>query len=244
MIWLYSGTPGSGKSFHAVFDILKKVKRKEKNKVIANFPLEVKKEKHRKNFIYIDNSEMTIDYLTNYARNNHRVGIEGQTLVVIDEAQILFNSRDWGTNSNKRMAWIKFFSQHRKYGFNFIMISQFDKMIDKQIRSLIEYEIAHMKMNNFFIFLPMTFFLCVERWYGQKMKTGHQILKYNKRISKAYNSYATFDGEESCGMSDKGPARTSPSKDKHITKAPDINNNKEIDKEPINKGFKVIDVKK
>ena len=193
MIWLYSGTPGSGKSYHACYDILKKVRKKEKNKVIANFPLVFNTEKENENFFYIDNSDFTISYLENYAIQKHKVGIEGQTLVVVDEAQILFNSRDWGTNSKLRMSWIKFFSQHRKYGFNFILIAQFDKMIDRQIRSLVEYEVVHMKMNNFFILLPFTFFLCVERWYGQKMKLGHQIIRYSKKISKCYNSYATFE---------------------------------------------------
>lgn len=192
MIWLYSGTPGSGKSYHAVHDIFKKVKRKDKNKVIANFILNLPN-KYKGNFIYVDNSELTVDFLKEYAFKNHLLGVEGQTLVVIDEAQILFNSRDWGVNSHKRMNWIKFFSQHRKYGYNFIMIAQFDKMIDRQIRSLIEYEVVHMKMNNYFWFLPATFFLCVERWYGQKMKTGHIIIPYRKKIANLYNSYSTFD---------------------------------------------------
>lgn len=224
MIWLYSGTPGSGKSYHAVADIIKKVKRKDKNKVIANFPLTFKNNNHKNNFIYVDNSDMTIDYLENYARENHFIGVEGQTLVVIDEAQILFNSRDWGSNSNKRMAWIKFFSQHRKYGYNFIMIAQFDKMIDRQIRSLIEYEVAHMKINNFFWFLPTTFFLCVERWYGQKMKTGHQIIPYRKKISIAYNSYSTFDDAGLRGTSDEGPTEVSIIKE----------NNQELKEKDIN----------
>ena len=75
---------------------------------------------------------MTIDYLENYARKSFCRCRRSNTRL-IGEAQILFNSRDWGSNSNKRMAWIKFFSQHRKYGYNFIMIAQFDKMIDRQI---------------------------------------------------------------------------------------------------------------
>lgn len=233
MIWLYSGTPGSGKSFHAVVDILKKVKKKEKNKVIANFPLVFKNKKQQDNFIYVDNPELTIQYLEDYARKNHKLGIEGQTLVVIDESQILFNSRDWGTNSNKRMAWIKFFSQHRKYGYNFIMIAQFDRMIDRQIRSLIEYEVAHMKMNNFFVFLPFTFFLCVERWYGQRMKTGHQIIKYSKKVSNCYNSYATFDeGTFISGTGSEGPAKecTLNKEEKQVDNKKDIQN----------QGFKII----
>lgn len=195
MIWLYSGTPGSGKSYHAVYDIIKKIKRKDKNTVVANFVLNIPDKVQKERFIYIDNSDLTIDYLVKYAYKNHKFGVEGQTLVVIDEAQILYNSRDWGTNSKKRMDWIKFFSQHRKYGYNFILIAQFDKMIDRQIRSLVEYEVSHMKINNFFWFLPITSFLCVERWYGQKMKVGHNVIMYRKKVANYYNSYMTFEQE-------------------------------------------------
>ena len=154
MISLYTGTPGSGKSYHAVYEILRRVKRKNRNTVIANFPLNLDN-KYKDNFMYLDNSELTIDFLVNYAKKNNQPGVEGQTLVVIDEAQIIFNSRDWGTNSKKRLDWIKFFSQHRKYGYNFILIAQFDRMIDRQIRCLIEYEMAHMKINNYFYFITI-----------------------------------------------------------------------------------------
>jgi len=229
MIWLYSGTPGSGKSYHAVYDILKKIKRKNKNKVIANFNLQIK-DKYKKNFEYIDNPELTIEYLEKYAAENHYVGVEGQTLVVIDEAQILFNSRDWGTNSKLRMSWIKFFSQHRKYGFNFIMIAQFDKMIDKQIRALIEYEVAHMKVNNFFWFLPTTFFLCVERWYGQRMKVGHNIVPYRKKIAKAYNSYSTFEAA--------GPVLRERTQEESQEPGPEAEQTKSDDKMPA--GLKIV----
>ena len=98
---------------------------------------------------------------------------KAQTLIIIDEAQLIFNSRDWNGKNGDRMQWIKFFSQHRKYGYNIILIAQFDRMIDRQIRSLVEYEVAHMKMSNFFKFLPFTSFMAVMRWYGQKMKVGH-----------------------------------------------------------------------
>lgn len=194
-IWLYSGTPGSGKSFHSTKDAYDKVRRKDdsKNKVIANYMLNFNNERLQNNFIYKDNSEITIDYFINFAKENHVLGIEGQTLVILDEAGTLFNSRDWGSNSSKRMEWIKFFSQHRKLGFNFILVAQFDRMIDKQIRHLIEYEVAHMKINNFFVLLPFTFFLAVERWYGQKMKTGHITLPYRKKIANLYDSYAMFE---------------------------------------------------
>lgn len=201
MIYLYSGTPGSGKSYHAVSVIAHKLGRRDKNRVIANFPLSGKKITSR--FEYWDNSEICISRLMEYARAHHRLGVEGQTLVVIDEAQCIFNSRDWNGHGiihgalkrqpDSRMDWIKFFSQHRKFGYNVILIAQSDKMLDKQIRSLIEYDVKHIKMNNgFFFFLP-TSFLAVEKWYGQRMKLGQEVIWYHKRVAAMYDSYALFD---------------------------------------------------
>lgn len=194
MIYLYSGTPGSGKSYHATVDILRKLRRKSKgkikmNRVISNYSLDVKSS----DFYYLDNSELTIQYLKDFALKNHIAGVEGQTLVVIDEAQIHFNSRNWNSNSNIRMEWLTFFSQHRKYGYNFILIAQYDLMIDKQIRCLIEYQVAHMVINNYFRFLPLKFFLAVTRWYGQRMKLAHEVIMFRKKVSAAYNSFATFN---------------------------------------------------
>lgn len=192
MIWLYSGTPGSGKSYHALKDILAKVKRKENNKVIANFPVDCGK--YQSNFIYKDNTEITISYLVQFARDNHKIGIENQTLVVIDEAGVKFNCRDGfsGTTSKIRMEWLKFFAQHRKLGYNFILVAQSDKQLDKQIRLNLEYDVIHKKINNFFWFLPITTFLAVSRWYGQKMKVGHEVIIFSKRVARKYDSYAMF----------------------------------------------------
>lgn len=194
MIYLYTGTPGSGKSYHATYDIINKLKRKVKkglkmNRVISNYYLDVN---NNDDFILVDNSDLTVEYLEKFAIANHQPGIEAQTLVVIDECQILFNSRNWNSQSKERMKWLTFFSQHRKYGYNFILIAQADFMIDKQIRGLIEYEVAHMKINNFFALLPMKAFLAVTRWYGQRMKVNHDIIVMRKKICKAYNSFGTF----------------------------------------------------
>lgn len=68
-------------------------------------------------------------------------------------------------------------------------------MIDRQIRALVEYEVAHMKINNYFRILPLTFFLAVYRWYGQKMKLTSETFLYRKKIANLYNSYEYFDNE-------------------------------------------------
>ena len=122
-IWLYTGTPGSGKSFHAAKDIVSRLKRP--GGIIANFPINedfVPEKKRKSHALYWDNSELTAKRLVQYALEHHKIGVEGQTMVIIDECQIIFNCRDFGRKD--RGAWVTLFSQHRKLGFNFILITQ------------------------------------------------------------------------------------------------------------------------
>src|SRR5262245_10926836 len=136
MIYLYSGTPGSGKSLHTAKDIVSKLKRGDS--VIANFPVDLdyirstplkrvlqkviklfklkkdlkgKFERSIGNYEYKDNPELTVKYLVQYAKKNHKHGKEGQTLLIIDECSILFNPRDF--QRKDRDTWIKFFQHHR-----------------------------------------------------------------------------------------------------------------------------------
>lgn len=193
MIWLYSGTPGSGKSYHAVADIYYRLKKKKGfNRVIANFPI-ASIDRH---FTYINIADFNVKRLYNYAWKYHRAGVESQTLVIIDEAQIIFNSRNWNSDGSGRMDWIVFFTQHRKLGFDFILIAQNDRMIDRQIRCLVEYEVAHMKIGNYFRFLPFTCFLAVQRWYGQRLKVSQETIIYRKRIASLYDTYKMFSGAD------------------------------------------------
>lgn len=198
MIYLYTGSPGSGKSYHVAKDIYNRLTRHKYKRVIANFKVDVNKIKKCKGeFIYKDNSELTVEYLIEYAKQNHKEGIENQTLLIIDEAQVKFNSRDWQIKRNERMEWIEFFSQHRKLGYNIIMITQFDRMIDRQIRSLVEYEVKHRKVNNykFARIIPVTTFAAITYWYGVNEKIETEFIFYRKKYSRIYDSYSIISNE-------------------------------------------------
>lgn len=202
-IWLYTGTPGSGKSYHAARDIVNRLKRP--GGLICNFPINEDAVKKRRSHVeYWDNSELTAARLVAYALKNHVIGKEGQTLVVIDECQIIFNCRDFGRKD--RNAWVTFFSQHRKLGFNVILITQNDRMLDKQIRALVETEIKHRKINNFGIggllisFTGMTWFAAIEYWYGgNKLCLGKTLFPYRKKYEKIYDSYKLFSDMVTAG---------------------------------------------
>jgi zona occludens toxin (predicted ATPase) len=204
-IYLYSGTPGSGKSLHATRDIRDKL-RYAKNPVVANYNLS-QNVKGRENFHYYSNDEMTPEVLQAVSRDwfsNHRFK-EDAILLVLDECQLLFNSRDWGKHD--RMDWLEFFSQHRKFGYKVIFIAQFDRMVDRQIRSLIEYEYIHRRLGNFGIkgkimtlFTVGELFVCVKRFYPLKERVGVECFKAHRSIFRMYDSYATF------GQTDGQPA--------------------------------------
>lgn len=158
MIELFSGTPGSGKSLDAAGRIRYALDkpRGEDMPVIANFDVNTTIVRRPKAFHHYDNSEITPGLLTDFAddfwMHTDRHFSEDYILCVLDEVQILHNSRNWmskGTGRNdSRLDWLEFFSQHRKYGYRIILIAQSAKMIDNQFRMLIEYETNHRKVSS------------------------------------------------------------------------------------------------
>lgn len=121
----------------------------------------------------VGNSELTAKRLVEYALEHHKIGVEGQTMVIIDECQIIFNCRDFGRKD--RGTWVTLFSQHRKlnnYGFGGLLIS----------------------------LTGMTWFIAIEYWYGgNKLMLSKQIFAYHKKYSKVYDSYKLFSDMVSAG---------------------------------------------
>lgn len=196
MIYLFSGTPGSGKSLHAARDIYNRLCSRKYPNCICNFPVNLKAIKRLNDnhmFTYVENKDLTPDYLRWYASTYHKLGIENQTLLVVDEAQIVWNSREWQSNVN-RLDWISFFTQHRKLGFNIILISQNDRMLDRQIRCNIEYEVKHRKVNNFkfFRFIPFKVFVAVSYWYGLNERLDSEFFRFRQKYADIYNSFDLF----------------------------------------------------
>ena len=119
MIELYSWTPGSGKSLHTAKELRSRL-RMHKRVIIGNFYVNTKAIKRfRGTYLFVMNDRLTPDRLLQFSRklSNHlgRRLKEGEILLLIDEAQLLFNSREWQNIS--RQGWLSFFSQHRHYGY-------------------------------------------------------------------------------------------------------------------------------
>lgn len=215
-IFLYSGTPGSGKSLHAAKTITDWFKAGKP--VISNFELNLSKFPGAQH-TYIDDDDLTPDFLRDYSLAYFKgrkltKRDEDTILLVVDECQLVFNSRDYQRKDRK--TWIKFFSTHRHMGYRVILIAQMDKMLDKQIRGLIEYEYIHRKLSNFgkagkllTVLLAGEMFTAVQMWYPLKMKIGTSMFRGKRRYFSIYDSYSSF-GEKKSIPAPAEPAQEEP----------------------------------
>lgn len=219
MIHLYSGTPGSGKSFHATERIFYRLRGG--GSVICNYPVNLDycsyslfgfwihkifkrfspRKKKLGRFDYVPNGQLTVSYLKDYAKKNHKKRRESQTLVVIDECGIMFNPRTFAQAD--RLKWIEFLSLHRHYGYDFILVSQSDRMVDRQIRSFFEYNHKHRNVGNFKLFGRILALLCggslfvdVVTFYSLREKVSSNWFRYSYRIASLYDTYLLYDEEE------------------------------------------------
>lgn len=192
MIEVQQGTPGSGKSATAVARAILHLKKG--GVVAANFSLvdgwadviagRMIRSRFSAQYRYDQAASMyqrfyrvnSLEAIREIKPREQAVGLykddgtysEGAGLLLLDEAQLIFNAR----NFQKNMDWIEFFTQHRKIGWNVIMIAHTIEMIDKQIRPLAEYESRFRNLQKLkfpVIGLPMApfpLFLVIRRYAG------------------------------------------------------------------------------
>lgn len=201
MIDLYSGTPGSGKSLHTAERLYYWLRLGRP--AICNFDIRLdyvsKRQAEKLKFRCVTNEALTPELLISYAAAywSGKTIQEDGILLVVDECQLIFNAREWAKQG--RDKWLSFFSQHRKYGYHIILVAQFDRMIDRQIRSLIEYEYVHRKVGNFGIkgkalslVMGGNVFVAVKVWYPMNEKVSAEFFRARKRFYRLYDTFGSF----------------------------------------------------
>lgn len=194
MIRLFSGTPGSGKTLHAVHVV--DWYNRHKKPVVLNFELNPDMIRYPELIVTPEDKitpQMLIDYSAYWFQDKPMK--EGEILLVLDEAQLIFNARDWQFNR----PWISFFTQHRKMGYDIILIAQYDRMLERQVRTLIEYEEKHLKVSNMggvwggVMSLFLGKYRIYKKWYNQdKMLISQERSSYGRREFKLYDTYKTW----------------------------------------------------
>ena len=188
MILIHEGVPGSGKSYDAIRKIL------------------VALQAGRTVYTNIDgvNLPQCREYISNYinstadALKTQLVFLERKQVfrfwehckeggfIVIDEAQLFFNSRDFVKEENRIFSdWA---STHRHHGFDLLLITQRAARIDTAVRSLAEFRYRYRKLNVFGSLVKKGYL--VYTFSGEEVQ--HMALKkctYDSAIFPAYNSY-------------------------------------------------------
>lgn len=230
MIYFFTGKPGNGKSLHMaeiIYHAMKQGKNVIANFAINEGSFDgcrAKKKGTLGQFLCMDNRywrdnafldrhrqplndgahysylEGLYGYALQFHERNGRGQIkEGQTLLVLDECQELFNARSW--NRRDRLLWCAFFRQHRKFGYDVYLISQDDKVIDKQIRSILQDEYEHRCVNHYKFFGKFLgllsggkLFVCIRRTYmfGKKTKDAKQDAHFFRGRKKYYGFYDSY----------------------------------------------------
>lgn len=200
----YLGVPGSGKSLHVMDDIYW-YSMNRKALILTNFEVQPPK-RARASFRQLPFGELAatdvLSEIRAWTEEGHRIESEGQILVVIDEAQIPFNNREW--NKSGRQDWIRLFIQHRKLGIRFVLVVQSLGMLDKQIQAVVETTAHHMRVNSYGWFgrlvslltLGRPVCMCIYRlpFYGSSSAgiIGRELIVGRKRLYRMYDTHALF----------------------------------------------------
>lgn len=172
MEYLYTGTPGSGKTLHVAHEISEWLRAGKKVISTVNIdtdlcflnpfqkwyvnhfkkkPKKIKRNKKADNFYYIPIEEITPDFLYEFAAKHHVFGKEHQTIVFFDECVAIFSptvlaeEKDGITKWN---AWDKFFRLHRHIGFDLVLIPQSRRLIQRKVIEYCEFEVKHYNRKN------------------------------------------------------------------------------------------------
>ena len=120
-------------------------------------------------------------------------------LVVLDEAHIHFNSRDFATTDKLYRETLVFLTQSRKVATDVIFISQSALNLDRQFARLVQYiwrfrDLAKWRIPGLGIMCPLKGILCVQFDYDGKTILQRQYVAKDKRIFAAYNTNSLLRG--------------------------------------------------
>jgi len=220
MIYMYSGTPGSGKSLDVARQIAMWLKIKRR--VISTMNVDVRlcflnfisrlifqltrgkfllfdvDDYRMKNFTYINIFDLTPKYLIDYAMKNHKEGKERQTLLIIDECVSIFSPEK--CVGSFWLDWQFFFQYHRHFGYDVILVPQSTELLARKVKHFAEFEVRHRAVKNAGFLgaiiskLAGGLFSTKTFWTASNNRKhiDREWFLYKYWLGKMYNSYSMF----------------------------------------------------
>lgn len=125
---------------------------------------------------------------------------EMNVLVVIDEAQLYYNSRNWQRTQEKHPQMLSFLTQSRKARVDVVFITQSATNIDRQFRILADFVYSFRDMQKLTMPIiggrwPFPQFLKITRDAMTDEIVGREVVWKDKRIYGCYNTNAMLNEE-------------------------------------------------
>jgi len=212
VITLYTGTPGSGKSLLAITEALENWVSSGKP-VYTNHPLRVGWESiwamrsiYNRYFMSDERVQKLLrEYRKSWIMLRSFADIprgrkkEGSRLLLLDEVSRFINARDYLSGRTTHRDEYDFFAQHRKQGYEVILLSQHPLQVDKQIRDLAEWNRICRNLSTFKIplgFISLRIPFKVILTVTKDMRTGLDIDRgvtpIDPVVCRCYDTLATF----------------------------------------------------
>lgn len=199
MIVLFEGFPGSGKTYDAVRKILSNLKLGRR--VLTNIDGLDNDQQLQTIQHYTDLDDYQIDtqllYLSDSDVKRFWKYVKPGDIIVIDEAQDHFNSRDWQQDTNRNFA--KWASSHRHNGNDLFLITPNQVRVEKSVRDMVEWYYRYKKLNMFGALFQKGYIRFA--FYGQDVDPiGKKICKYDSAVFRCYKSFFESDLKEHATM--------------------------------------------
>ena len=205
MIYLVTGTPGSGKTYYACRRIDQAIAQGKvvvtnvqlspdwAERIASGIPLARFRRRavarraadYRRHLLVIDDvNELLAVRVEGTA--------EGRWLAVLDEAGGFLDSRSW--NDSDRKELVRWCQRHRHYGADVLLITQLPEAIDKQVRQLFEELVRLKNLRNFKVMgirvFPRSRFVAIHTW---NTKDQHVLRResygLSKRVARLYSTH-------------------------------------------------------
>lgn len=203
MIAIISGLPGSGKTLSALKRFIIPAIR-EGRQIYTNIEgidllglslyTEYPYEKAQKNLIaYEMQTEKDMERnepLEPFKFSTKRMceGIALNSLVVVDEAQVFWNNRDFASEENKKL--LPFLQKHRHYGIDIVFLTQNIDQLDIGIRRLAQIHYRLRRLSNSGLDKVVKVDIYPDAMGSEQFKPmATNVWTIDRRIFKFYNSY-------------------------------------------------------
>lgn len=191
MIEIFQGRIGGGKTYSAMLRMASHLAKGGHVYTNIEFSPDGLLQLVRKSFGMIVTLEqvhvLTEEQIPNFQRHISAGEMNLPVLVVIDEAQLWFNSRDWNKQSKEMLT---FLTQSRKVSVDVIFITQAVSNIDKQFRVLCQYVWAFKDIQKWFPWFPIPSILKLQFDQDMQFLLKWYFVRKTKLVFDSYNTRA------------------------------------------------------